>query len=143
MTPEELNALVSDAAVLEQLGLVRLDLSGFFERPGNIALGDASGAALFGHRGHGVYEGHYIFSPGCRGKVALARAKAFLETMFTKYGAHLIVGQTPEGNKPARLFSRALGFTPQGTSVCNGRLCVIYHMEREQWATLSAVSSAE
>lgn len=143
VTPELLNRLANEPAMLAQLGYDHLDLSGFFDRPDNVALGDANGVALFGHMGGGIYEGHYLFPRHCRGKDALARARCFLDTIFTLHGARLIVGATPAENLSARIFSRALGFTRQGTSVENGRSCVLFHMERDQWATLSAASSAE
>lgn len=142
MSPDELNALINDPVILKQLGYEWLDLTGFFARPGNIALGDKDGAALFAAMGDdGVYMGHYIFPPHCRGKAALEKSRAFLKIMFTTHGARLIVGETPLGNISARCFSRALGFTRQGTTASNGRSCVIYHMERDLWATLSAESS--
>ena len=140
VTPELLNWLVNDPAILAQLGYTKIDLSGFFKRPGNVALGDENGVALFGDRGDGVYEGHYLFPPHCRGKEALARSREFIDTIFTLHGARTIVGETPADNVAARIFSRALGFTRQGTSVLNGRSCVVYHMERDQWATSSAES---
>ncbi len=139
---ELVNKLANDPGVLGQLGYVWLDFSGFFDRPGNIALGGDDGVALFGNRGRGEFEGHYLFSPRLRGKPALDAAKAMLGYMFTTVGARVIVGETPADNRAARLFSRALGFTRRGTTIdASGRPCVVYEMDRERWATLSAVSS--
>src|SRR5882724_6079625 len=59
---EFVNKLANDPGVLGQLGYVWLDFTGFFDHAGNIALADDEhkGVALFGHRGAGVYEGHYL-----------------------------------------------------------------------------------
>jgi hypothetical protein len=122
-------------------GFVALDLSPFFRSRWNVALGDGDGMALFGWMRPGVYEGHFLFVPGRGGN--LARGRGFLRTMFTDYAASTIVGHTPVDNLPARALTRALGFTPQGASVSpSGRSCVTYILERNQWANLSAVSSA-
>lgn len=133
-----LNRIANDPAVLEQMRLQWVDLSGFYLRPKNVALGGESGVALFGYRGRGVYEGHYLFPPAVRGKEALAQCRAFLHTMFTNYRASLIIGEVPIENRAARHFTNALGFTRQGVSVIQGRSCVVYHMERATWEVLSA-----
>lgn len=141
-TVETLNRLANDPIVLAQLGYERLDLSGFFANNGNVALGDDHGVALFGYRGSGIYEGHYLFPPSLRGKAALTTARAMLAYMFTTVGARVIVGETPVDNLPARLFSRALGFTRRSaTTGSSGRPCVVYEMDRVRWAKLSAESS--
>lgn len=135
-----LNRLANEPGNLKQMGLLGVELSGFFANPGNICLGDDDGMALFGYRGHGVYEGHYLFSSTCRGKAALERSRKFLAEMFTKHGARLIVGETPLSDRAARHFTNALGFTRQGVSFApDGRPVVVYHMERERWVRLSGV----
>lgn len=140
-----LNAICNRPEMLAALapGYDSVDMSGFFERPGNVFLGDADGAAIFAEKPGepGVFEGHYLLVPGRAGNVDLARS--FLRAMFTDHGAQAIWGFTPKENAAARALSRLLGFAPRGTSLLpSGRSCVIYVLERTRWETLSGDSSA-
>lgn len=141
--PGFLNLVANHPAVLDQIGLTKLDLSNFFRNDGNVALGVNEGVALFGYRGNGVYEGHYLFTPALRGKRALAIARLMLAHMFTTRGARVIVGETPVSDRAARHFTSALGFTRRGTTTdTQGRPCVVYEMDRASWAISSAASLA-
>lgn len=139
-----LNALANEPANLTQLGYEWIDLSSFFDRPGNLAIGDERGVGLFAETEPGVFEGHYLFRCNTRGKAALHLARDIITHLFTLHDARAIVGRVPDANKASRLLSRALGFTPQGASVSpDGRSCVDYRLERSEWdssAELSAVS---
>lgn len=118
-------------------GFDRVDMSAFFERPGNFMLGDADGIALFGLISPGVYEGHYLFP----GRASIDKCRQFMSTVFIDHYADAIVGHVPVENRAARTMTRALGFTRQGTSVSfTGRSCVDYVLERRKWETLSAAS---
>lgn len=129
-----INQLANEPRNLAMMGLEWVDLSPFFDRPGNVALGDASGVALFCETEPGVYVGHYLFSSNLSGKQKLAHAKRIIDALFTQHGAKAILGETPKSNLAARQFTRALGFTPQGTTADHlGRSCVVYRMERSKW----------
>lgn len=142
---ELLNAICNRPEMLEALapGFDSVDMSAFFDRPGNVFLGDADGAAIFAEKPNepGVFEGHYLLVPGRPGNADLARS--FLRTMFTEHGASAIWGFTPKENAGARALSRLLGFAPRGTSLLpSGRSCVIYVLERTRWETSSGDCSA-
>lgn len=140
-----LEALVNRPHVLASVapGFDGLDMSAFFESPFNICLGDAHGMALFVHIGDGVYEGHYVL-PDLPGILRMRRARVYLRRMFTTHRAKAIVGVVPVDNSPARTVTRALGFTPTGTSVsASGRSCVDYVLERATWVISQPVGSAE
>lgn len=120
-------------------GFARVEMAAFFERSGNVMLGDHTGIALFGMVSPGVYEGHYLFP----GRASIDKCREFLFTMFTDHYADAILGHVPVENRAARTMTRALGFTRQGTSVSDsGRSCVDYVLERREWETLLAASSA-
>lgn len=120
-------------------GFSRVDMTAFFERPGNIMLGDADGIALFGLVAPGVYEGHYLFP----GRASIDKCRKFLSTVFDSHYADAILGHVPVENRPARAMTRALGFTRQGTSVSlSGRSCVDYVLERHSWVKFLEASLA-
>lgn len=120
-------------------GFDRVDMTAFFDHPGNFMLGDKDGIALFGLVAPGVYEGHYLFP----GPASIDKCRAFLSTVFIDHYADAIIGHVPVEHSAARAMTRALGFTRQGTSVSfSGRSCVDYVLERRKWETFSAVSSA-
>lgn len=138
-----LNALANQPGIIAALapGYQNIDLSEFFKREGSIMLGDEHGAALFTLLEPGVFEGHYLLPSRTYSDQhpIIDVCRGFLREMFTERGAQTIVGYTPVENYPARAMSRALGFTPQGSSVSqSGRSCVKYVLERRAWATLSA-----
>ena len=139
---ELLNRIANEPRNQQQLGYTDIDLSGFFERPGNVALGNDKGVALFAYLGRNKWEGHYIFSSEMSGDESIVLAREILDLMFTKLNASAILGQVLADNRPARHLTRALGFAPVGTSVSpSGRSCVNYKLERAHWAALSAESS--
>src|SRR5690554_3962961 len=97
-----LNDLANEPANLAQMGYEWVDLSRFFDRPGNIAIGDERGVMLFAHIGGGVYDTHYLFHPKVRGREALKLARNIITRLFTLHGAKAIVGQVPTTNKTSR-----------------------------------------
>lgn len=117
----------------------------FFDREGNIALGDfENGAIMFCHMHDGVYEGHYLMNPRRTGREKLAQCRMIFDTLFTLYEASAIVGHVPVKHFGARVMTRALGFASTGVSADhNGCSCVNYTMESKQWAALSAGSSRQ
>lgn len=135
---EILNALANQPDVLAAmaLGYDAVDLSAFLRWPGNVMLGDEHGAALFAELGGGMYDGHFMFPAATRPKRIIDTCRGFLDVMFTTHHASRIVGAVLADNRRARAMTRALGFTPLGRSVSEtGRSCVLYTLERAQWAT--------
>lgn len=140
---ELLNRIANEPRNQQQLGFTDIDLSGFFQRPGNVAIGTQEGVGMFAYLGDGRWEGHYLFSHESRTTESLDLAREILDVMFTKLDASAILGQTPESNLPALRLTRALGFTPVGTSTTpSGRSCVNSKLERSQWEALSEASLA-
>lgn len=138
---ETLNWVTNQPEVLSVMApeYASVDMTKFFDAPKNVMLGDDRGVVLFGHLGNNVYEMHYLFTYALRGRKALLATKTALKTMFTKYGAEKIIGNTPRENQPARVMNRALGGVPIGESKDSyGRPCTTYMLERAKWATLSA-----
>lgn len=119
-------------------GFDLLDASGFFDNPRNVMLEHPHGISLFFYQSAGVYHGHYVFGDKLRGKAAIKAAKTMLNEVFTKYGAEVILGQTPSENRPARVVNRALGFIPYGSGSVDSfnRPCVDYVLTRKRWEQL-------
>lgn len=79
----------------------------------NVALkNENDDVALFEYVKEGFYTGHYFFNS--RGKKAVKEAKAFLEEIFDRDYVQAIQGLTPLSNRPARWFSRHIGFQSLG-----------------------------
>lgn len=138
---ELLNLVANQPEVLAGTapGYLAVDLVGFFDRPGNVMLGDARGVMLFGYQGDGVYDMHYLLTSSLRGKNALLTIREAIGALFTYHNAHAIVGATPRDNRAARAMNRALGGRPYGVSVdSQGRDCINYVLERATWAISSA-----
>lgn len=117
-----------------------ISLSKFFDREGNVALGDReNGVIMFCHQHDGVYEGHYLMNPKRTGKEKLAHCRKIFDTLFTLYEAEAIVGHVPVAHFGARVMTCALGFANEGISAdYRGCSCVNYKMDRARWAVLSA-----
>lgn len=112
--------------------------------PGAAMFGDAEGLVLFHpiNLGNGVFEMHYLFTEGRRGKAALDQIRESVSTMFTARGATVICGAVPREHRASRVMSRALGARPHGPHTDSfGRACILYVLERKSWATSSEVSS--
>lgn len=135
-----LNLLVNQPEILPYMApsYWRVDMSGFFDRPGNLIVGDARGVVLFANAGNGLYEVHYMLTSSLRGPAALARIKEAFNALFTYRDATAIVGSTPRENRAARAMNRALGGRPIGESTdTQGRPCTTYILERKTWAASS------
>ncbi len=140
-----LNHVVNQPEVLRYVapGYRSLDLSGFFQAPNNIFMGDLDGAILFGALGDDIYDMHYLLTDAVRGRDAIQFVRGCLHLMFTQYGARAITGATPRDNMAARCMNRALGARPVGeTTDIHGRLCIKYVLERATWAKSLAASLA-
>lgn len=139
-----LNFLGNEPENLVHLGgdfpLEWISFSTFYNRPGNIALGDREhGVIMFCHLHDGVFEGHYLLNPKLKGRQKLAQCRKIFDTLFTLYEASAIVGHVPVKHFGARVMTRALGFASEGVSADhNGCSCVNYRMESTKWAALSA-----
>lgn len=112
-TIAELQELVNDPLILPAYDLEEgqtWDLSEVYDNPKNIAFITDAGAMLFGYEKPGQYECHFMFRTTYPGSVIKRDAKAMLQEMFTKYGAHVIKGYPPRGNRAVRVMGVALGF---------------------------------
>lgn len=141
MTPSQLlNMIANQPEVLQWIapGYLRIDLGPFFDKPGNLMLGDDRGVVLFSFLGDSTYKMDYLLTSSLRGPAALRAIKTAIAALFTQREAHAITGQTPRDNRPARAVNRALGGRPYGVSVdSQGRHCIDYVLERETWVRSS------
>lgn len=78
----------------------------------NICLFSHGGGAIFAWRGPGIFEGHCFFR--VRGREALDIGASIIEALFRDHGATMIWGPVPLSNRPARWYSRKLGFRSLG-----------------------------
>ncbi len=133
---ELLNSVVNEPEVLSAVAPGRqcVDLSMFFDKPGNLIFGNEHGLLAFAYLGDGIYEGHYLFTNTMNRRLAMLLARRALRVLFTRYGASAIVGVTPRGNLGARVVNRALGLQPVGSATDTaGRPCIKYRLEKTQW----------
>ena len=95
-----------------------IDFSPVFDDPEHhILLHDGEGAAsIFEWSAPGVWQGHSMFLPESRGRTGVRAGRAMIDWMFD-HGAKMIWGQTPLGNRPARMFNRLIGAKANGTGV--------------------------
>lgn len=61
-----------------------------------------------------VFEAHMFFHPEGRGREALYAAREGLEYAFSVLGALVVFGRIPVTDRPARLFTRMIGFKSEG-----------------------------
>lgn len=71
-------------------------------------------ASIMEWSGPRMWQVHTAFAPSCRGKDAVREGKAMLAFMFDELNARLIWGQTPTGNRQARMFNRLCGAKSDG-----------------------------
>jgi hypothetical protein len=143
---ELLNFVANQPEVLQEVapGYAWVDLEKFFRNPNNKMFGDDRGVVIFAQIAGGAYEMHYLFSDAVRGRRAMLVARNAMEKMFTSHGATSIGGAVPRTHLPARVMTRALGFRPIGTTTdLAGRPCIVYKLERGEWASFSKVLLAE
>lgn len=137
---ELLNGLANLPDILPNIapGHEVVDLADFFQRPGNLMLGDARGVVCFINLGEAIYGVHWIFAPGHRGQYALRTIREAFSALFTYREAVAITGLIPRENRASCAMARALGCRRIGESKdFSGRPCFSYIMERSKWVTLS------
>lgn len=61
-----------------------------------------------------VLEAHMFFEPEGRGKEALEAARTGLGYAFDMLGAAVVFGRIPVDDRPARIFTRIIGFRSDG-----------------------------
>lgn len=61
-------------------------------------------------------ELHVCLTPACRGRAAMAAAKAFFAWLPTATPYRKVIGSLPAYNRPVRHFCRAIGFTVLGVN---------------------------
>ena len=71
---------------------------------------DDIGGMLFCEEEDGIFEVHFLFIPGSGGLLVKETARAMLDEMFTKHGAHVITGYPPRDNRAVRTIGVGLGF---------------------------------
>lgn len=119
-------------------GHTDVDLSQFFDRPGNLMVGNERGVILFGDLGEGLYSCHLLFTSRLRGSDALRAIKIAFSDLFTYKNCVAITGLIPRENRASRAMVRALGCRLIGQTVdLHGRSCNSYLLERKTWVTLS------
>lgn len=130
MTPAQLlNLIANDPAVLPWVapGAESIDLTGFFTRPGNLMVGDARGAVLFGDMTEGFYSCHWLLTRALRGRQALHAIRGAFGTLFTEREAVAITGLIPRENRASRAMAHALGCRPVGEAHdAQGRSCTSF-----------------
>lgn len=135
-----LNMIANQPEILPWVapGFSHVDLSDFFNRPGNLMLGNVLGVVLFGELGEGLYSTHFLFTSSLRGADALRAIKMAFSSLFTYRDCVAITGLIPRENRASRAMVRALGCRLMGQTVdAHGRACNSYIMERARWVTLS------
>jgi hypothetical protein len=119
-------------------GHERIDLRAFFDRPGNLMLGNPLGVVLFGNLGDALYSCHFLFTAKMRGPDALRAIKMAFSSLFTYKDCVAITGLIPRENRASRAMVRALGCRPIGeTTDMYGRPCISYMLERKKWVISS------
>lgn len=118
-----------------------LDLYEFFERPGNIMLGNTLGVVCFIAMGDGYYSVHFLFTKALRGRDALQAIRMAFTSLFTNYNCVAITGLIPHENRASRVMAYALGGRLIGECLdIHGRPSSSFIMERTRWVALSAES---
>jgi hypothetical protein len=111
-----LNALLNHSSIRQHLvGDDRLDGTELLESGAVFYLSDVGGS-IFHQTAPGVWEGHYLFLPEGRGKLARDLALGMIEAFMLEAGRPSLWGRILVGNRPARLFTRSLGFVSAGIS---------------------------
>lgn len=119
-------------------GFDHVDLSQFFERPGNLLVGNELGVILFGDLGEGLYSCHFLLTNKLRGADKLRAIRMAFSSLFTYKNCVAITGLIPRENRASRAMVRALGCRLIGQTVdIYGRSCNSYMLERATWVTLS------
>lgn len=105
--------------------------------PPHIYLGDERGGMLFIENATGIYEVHYLFTAEIRGGEALKIASGMILALMLDHDAKMIWGSVPIGNRPARIFTRKLGFTSLGIRERLDKSFEDFVLRREwvSWAT--------
>lgn len=67
-----------------------------------------------------ILEAHMFFRPTGRGKEALHGAREGLRYCFNVLGAIVVFGRIPMTDRPARLFTRMIGFKSDGIRAHSG-----------------------
>lgn len=135
-----LNMLANQPEILPWVapGFKSVDLSNFFNHPGNLMLGNVRGVVLFAELGEGLWSTHFLFTSSLRGPDALRAIKMAFNSLFTYRNCVAITGLIPRENRASRAIVRALGCRLIGHTVDqHGRACNSYIMERATWVTLS------
>lgn len=135
MTTDLVTQLANAPDTLANNGVSRIDMTHFFDDPANQVIGDARGAIVFVLGPHRTAEAHYLLAQQTRGAAALHQCRAILAQAFHDLPIDTVTGTIPVSLPHACRMTALLGFTRHGTSTdLSGRPCVVYTLERSQWA---------
>lgn len=113
------NLIANDPSVRPTFGYHEgyTDLTPLLDLPETYVLlsNGKNAASIWEWSAPGVWQGHGLFLPECRGRHAIDCGKEMCRYMFDTVGAKMLWGMTPEYHKPAKLFNRLLGFQEAGT----------------------------
>jgi hypothetical protein len=90
----------------------RPDFAPFLGDRNNVALIEGEGGALFVWRGPGIYEVHVFFEQ--RGKGVIRLSHKMLDWMRENMGARLFWAAVPVESRHVIMFTRLMGWKPQG-----------------------------
>jgi hypothetical protein len=80
----------------------------------HVALIDGVAGAVFEWSAPCVYEGHFLFLPPVRGRLAIERGKAMIAEMMGRYSARMVWGRVLLANRAARWMARQIGLRSLG-----------------------------
>ena len=113
-----INTIANHPSVLPYFDLAKtgaLDFSECLERPADYAVvsNGIDALGIFEWSAPGVWQGHTMFLPSCRGRRAAQEGRAICEWALDNLG-DMLWGQTPLLLRHVRWFNRQLGFERAG-----------------------------
>lgn len=138
VTYDDLHELINHPDIRPHLGRPGDDDLDITHRlKGAFFYGDVKlGGCLFIHVADGdIFEMHFLFTKGMRGRAALCVCKEAVSYAFTVHHAAAIVGAIPLTHKSSRLMAasiRAEKVAERPDS--SGQQCAVYVLERRHWA---------
>jgi hypothetical protein len=103
-----------------------VDFTPFLSDRKNVFLMEGNGGAAFLHRAPGFYEVHVCFEQ--RGREVIDLSHRMLDWMRENMGAERFMAAVPtdQGSRKVRLFTRLMGWTPQGFDELPHGRCEIF-----------------
>lgn len=107
------NAIANAPGVPELFGVDAFDFTSAIQKRSNIFLESNGAVGIFDWSAPGVFEGHLLFSPQCRGLRAFREASRMRDYMFAHH-AGMLWAQPPVANEAGRRLVQMLGFDHAG-----------------------------